>query len=103
MDLGLKDKCAFVAGSSRGLGYTTALFLVKEGCRVVINSRDEEKVKAAAEAISKGTGMPAFGVVGDVSDAAAETADRIRNRLTGRARYPDHKCGRSPGRLIRGL
>jgi 3-oxoacyl-[acyl-carrier protein] reductase len=75
MDLGLKDKCAFVAGSSRGLGYTTALFLAREGCRVVLNSRDEEKVKAAAEVISKGTGTPAFGVGGDVSDAAA--AERL--------------------------
>jgi 3-oxoacyl-[acyl-carrier protein] reductase len=75
MDLGLKDKCAFVAGSSRGLGYTTALLLAREGCRVVLNSRDEEKVKAAADVIYKGTGTPAFGVAGDVSEASA--AERL--------------------------
>ncbi len=74
MDLGLKDKCAFVAGSSRGLGYTTALFLAREGCKVVLNSRDEGKTKAAAEVIATGTGTPAYGVTGDVSEAAlAET------------------------------
>ena len=74
MDLGLKDKCAFVAGSSRGLGYTTALFLAREGCKVVLNSRDAEKVKTAAEVIAAGTGTPAYGVAGDVSEAsAAET------------------------------
>ncbi len=33
MDLGLKDKRAFIAGSSRGLGYATALTLAREGCR----------------------------------------------------------------------
>jgi 3-oxoacyl-[acyl-carrier protein] reductase len=75
MDLGLKDKCAFVAGSSRGLGYTTALLLAREGCRVMLNSRDEEKVKTAANVISKGTGTPAFGVGGDVSDPSA--AERL--------------------------
>ena len=41
MDLGLKDKRALVMGASRGLGYATALLLAKEGCRVVINGRDE--------------------------------------------------------------
>ena len=74
MDLGLKDKRAFVAGSSRGLGYATALTLAREGCRVAVNSRDEQKVKAAAEQIANETGTQAFGVAGDVSDAAtAET------------------------------
>ena len=75
MDLGLKDKRAFVAGSSRGLGYATALLLAKEGCRVVVNSRDEEKVKAAAKTIAHETGTNAYGVMGDVSDAS--TADAL--------------------------
>jgi 3-oxoacyl-[acyl-carrier protein] reductase len=74
MDLGLKGKRAFVAGSSRGLGYSTALLLAREGCQVALNSRDQEKVKAAAEVIARGTGTPAFGIGGDVSDASmAET------------------------------
>ena len=47
---------------------------------MVLNSRDEEKVKAAAEVISKGTGTPAFGVGGDVSDAAA--AERLIQSAT---------------------
>ena len=55
MDLELNDKRAFIAGSSRGLGYATALLLAKEGCRVVLNSRDEEKVRAAAEKIGAGS------------------------------------------------
>lgn len=70
MDLGLKDKRAFVTGSSRGLGYSTALLLAREGCQVALNSRDQEKVEAAAEVIARGTGTPTFGVAGDVSDAS---------------------------------
>ena len=71
MDLGLKDKRAFVAGSSRGLGFATALTLAREGCQVAVNSRHEEKIKAAAEKITHETGRPAFGFAADVSDAAS--------------------------------
>jgi 3-oxoacyl-[acyl-carrier protein] reductase len=77
MDLGLKEKRAFIAGSSRGLGYATALTLAREGCRVALNSREEEKVKAAAEAIINETGTQTYGVAGDVSNASA--ADEIIN------------------------
>ena len=74
MDLGLKDKRAFVAGSSRGLGYATALLLAKEDCKVVLNSRDAEKVKAAAENITHETGTQAYDVAGDVSDSSTAEA-----------------------------
>jgi 3-oxoacyl-[acyl-carrier protein] reductase len=69
MDLQLKDKRAFVAGSSRGLGFATALTLAREGCLVAVNSREEEKANAAAEKIAGETGTQAFGVAGDVGDA----------------------------------
>lgn len=74
MDLQLKDKRAFIAGSSRGLGFATALTLAREGCKVAVNSRDERKVNAAAERINKETGAQAYGLVGDVGDEpSAET------------------------------
>lgn len=67
MDLGLNDKIALVTGSSRGLGYATALQLAKEGCKVAINGRDEAKIKNAAEKISKETGEQVIALVGDAS------------------------------------
>jgi 3-oxoacyl-[acyl-carrier protein] reductase len=70
MDLGLKDKRALVTGSSRGLGYATALLLAKEGCKVAINGRDEGKIKATAEKLQKETGTQVIGLMGDVSDAS---------------------------------
>ena len=112
MDLGLKDKRAFISGSSRGLGYATAHELAKEGCRVVLNSRDEEKVKTAAEVIAKGTGTPAFGVAGDVSDTSmAETLINSAVELMGgldilitnaggppAGSFDPRAAGRGPGR-----
>ena len=68
MDLQLKGKRALVTGSSRGLGYATALGLAREGCRVAINSRDESKATIAAQAIAKETNMKVIGLAGDVSD-----------------------------------
>ena len=74
MDLGLKDKRAFVAASSRGLGFATALTLAREGCHVVINSRNEEQVNASAELIVATTDAQASGIAGDVSDASVVEA-----------------------------
>jgi 3-oxoacyl-[acyl-carrier protein] reductase len=68
MDLQLKDKRALITGSSRGLGYATALALAKEGCRVAINSRDQAKVSAAAQAIMQETGAQVIGFAGDVAE-----------------------------------
>ena len=68
MDLGLKDKRAFVAASTRGLGYATALVLAQEGCRVAVNGREQDATKAAAEKISAATGVDAFPAAGDVTD-----------------------------------
>ena len=68
MDLQLKDKYALVSGSSRGLGYAVALGLAREGCRVAINSREAEKIAAAAKAIHQETAVKIIGLAGDVAD-----------------------------------
>lgn len=68
MDLHLKGLRALVTGSSKGLGYATALSLAREGCRPVINSRDQVGVSAAAAKISADTGVKALALVGDLAD-----------------------------------
>ena len=42
MEFGLKDKVAFVAASSQGLGKAVALELAKEGTNVIINGRKKD-------------------------------------------------------------
>jgi 3-oxoacyl-[acyl-carrier protein] reductase len=68
MDLHLEGLRALVTGSSKGLGYATALTLAREGCRPVINSRDQVGVSAAAAKISADTGVKALALVGDLAD-----------------------------------
>ncbi|WP_128330775.1 SDR family NAD(P)-dependent oxidoreductase [Apibacter sp. HY039] len=53
MDLELKGKTALVTGSTAGIGYATAVGLLKEGVKVFINGREEEKLKEVLKKIRK--------------------------------------------------
>jgi 3-oxoacyl-[acyl-carrier protein] reductase len=66
MNLELAGKTALVTGSSRGIGFAIARSLVAEGCRVVINGRDESTLTEAAEALGGEVSIQA----GDVTDRA---------------------------------
>ncbi len=56
MNLALKGKRAIVMAASRGLGYASALGLAREGCQLVVCSRDAARIEAAAEKIRTETG-----------------------------------------------
>jgi len=45
MDLKLKNKTVFITGSTAGIGLATAKLLLKEGAKVIINGRDEKRLK----------------------------------------------------------
>ena len=53
MDLGLKDKTAIIAGSSKGLGFATARTLLTEGARVIINGRSQNSLELAHKQLVK--------------------------------------------------
>lgn len=55
MDLGLTDKTAFVAASSKGLGEAIATRFVEEDANVAISSRNRENVDAARRTILEQT------------------------------------------------
>ena len=52
MDLGLQGKTAIVAAASKGLGKAVAAALAREGCKVVMFSRDRAAIEAAAAEIA---------------------------------------------------
>jgi 3-oxoacyl-[acyl-carrier protein] reductase len=68
MDLKLEGKRALVTGASRGLGYAIAKGLAQEGASVVINSRTEEKLASAADALPLWPGARSAGLAGDVTN-----------------------------------
>lgn len=68
MDFGLKGKCAFVAGASRGLGFATALQLAREGVNVAICARTEAILHEAAEQIRGETDVEVLTLPGDVTN-----------------------------------
>jgi 3-oxoacyl-[acyl-carrier protein] reductase len=85
MDLGLRDRVYVLTGASRGLGLATAQALVADGARVVISSRDSDRVATAVKELGSDR---ATGVVADLSapETAAtlvETATRTYGRLDG--------------------
>lgn len=67
MDLQLKNKIAVVTGASRGLGAAVAETLSIEGARVVINSRNADKLEETATRISAKSGNEVLAFAGDIS------------------------------------
>lgn len=75
MEMGLKDRVAFVAGSSRGIGRAIAAALLAEGARVVLTGRDTASLETARGELAAGAGQGrVLAVAGDVSDAATMAA-----------------------------
>lgn len=71
MDLGLVGKIAVVAGASAGIGKAIATSLVREGATVIILSRNNANLAAAANAIMRATGEAVHPMVCDVTSAKA--------------------------------
>ncbi|RHW38313.1 SDR family oxidoreductase [Lysinibacillus yapensis] len=67
MDLNLKEKVAVVTGGSKGIGFYTALQLVKEGAKVAIVARNKQNLEGAADIIKEQTGESVFIISADVT------------------------------------
>ena len=73
MDLGLSDRVYIVSGASRGLGFATAAELVADGARVVIASRSQKGIDAAA--LTLGAPDRVIAIAADLAEPDA--ADRL--------------------------
>jgi len=80
MDLKLKNKTAFISGSTSGIGYATALHLLEEGVNVVINGRTEDSVSTAVNELKAlAPGRHVMGIAADFSDS--ESINRLISKL----------------------
>jgi 3-oxoacyl-[acyl-carrier protein] reductase len=82
MDLQLRDRVAFVAGSSRGIGKAIASALLREGCRVCLTGRERVSLDAAVEQLRDRFGGKVHGIQGDLTqtsviDAAYNEVDQL--------------------------
>jgi 3-oxoacyl-[acyl-carrier protein] reductase len=69
MDLGLEDKVALVAASSRGLGRVCAHTLSAEGAKVAICARNDKTLRATADEIARDTGNQVLAIVAELTSA----------------------------------
>jgi len=82
MDLGLKNKVAFVAASSQGLGKAVAMELAQEGAKVIINGRNKETLEQTKAEIEKQTDSEVLAIAGDLS--IAEQREQIIKTVLGK-------------------
>ena len=103
MDLGIADKVALVAASSKGIGLAIAEELAANGARLVMCARGEDALRASAEKI-RSSGAEVLDVVADVSrpdDIARLTAAAIRK--FGRVDILVSNSGGPPAGAFEGL
>jgi len=74
MNLGLANKVAAVAGSSKGIGKAVALGLAAEGMKVCVNGRDSAAVNATAAEIREQTGAAVLPLPADIATRAGAQA-----------------------------
>ncbi len=80
MDLQLNDRLALVSGSTAGIGFAIANGLAREGARVIVNGRTDDRVKTAIERIrSHNAGAKLEGIAVDLGSAAG--ADQVVRRF----------------------
>jgi 3-oxoacyl-[acyl-carrier protein] reductase len=80
MDFGLKDKVAFVAGASQGIGKATAIELSKEGAKVAVCALDDPELPKAVEEIRSITGNEVIGIPANLT-VTEEARNFIRKGL----------------------
>ena len=66
----LDGKVAIITGSTSGMGRDTAYLFAREGAKVVVTGRNEERAKAVVDKI-RADGGEAIYVIADTSDLSA--------------------------------
>ncbi len=93
MNLAFDAQSVLVTGSTAGIGFAAALAFAKEGARVIVNGRTEERVRAAVAKIQNevpGTARPSsllrrFITVEEVANTIVYLCSRLASATNGAA------------------
>lgn len=73
----IKNSRVLITGGSTGIGCATAEALIAKGCKVVINGRDEDKLKAVAERLGCGYAAGDVGLEVDAVRVVREAVEHL--------------------------
>ncbi len=103
MDLGLKDRVAVVAASSKGLGKAVALGLAAEGAKLALCARGKEELERTANEIGNSLRTDLLAQTIDVTvEAAGPRVYRNDNAQFWPHRHLRHERGRPSRQAVRG-
>ena len=91
IDFGISGRKALICGGSSGLGYGCAEALAKCGVKLILNSRNEERLQKACNSLSKKTGAEIVLAAADI------TTDEGRKLVMEKARDVDILVNNSGG------
>ena len=74
LDFGISGRKALICAGSRGLGYGCAEALAKCGARLVLNARDEEKLRIAGDSLRRKTGAQIECIAADITTEEGRNA-----------------------------
>lgn len=66
----VKGRWALITGAARGIGYLTAVFMAKQGCNLILHSRDLSHTEKVLQEV-KAMGVSAYAVAADLNDLAS--------------------------------
>ena len=101
MDLQLTSKIAAVTGGSLGIGKAIARCLAREGGRVAICARNEQRLQAAASELSDETGSEVIAIPADLTNPE-DSRNFIDNTVKrfGRLDILVNNAGSAPGGVL---
>ncbi|KAF6608192.1 SDR family NAD(P)-dependent oxidoreductase, partial [Paenibacillus sp. EKM208P] len=81
----MRDKVAFITGSAKGLGKTTALRLADEGCNIALNYVHSQAEAEALKRVIESKGVRCLSLQGDISvqEDITRLIGEVQDRLGG--------------------